>query len=822
MAIPSPANFTPTLSGYSGQNAFRFWCQKVLPLVYDDSLSYYELLNKMVVYLNNVIADVASVEGNVEALLTSYEQLQTYVNNWFNEAAPEVAYQALNRMAENGELDVLIQPFVETYVAENIDGVVADQIDGAVAGQIDGAVGDQIDDTVAGQIDDVVGEQIGGAVSSQIGGAVANQIDGAVAGQIDGVVSNQIDGAVAPAVTDWLDDNVNPVGSAVIVDETLTISGAAADSEVVGYEIDGIKSAMESNFYVRTSEGAIVTINKEDVIGYSLGITLNIPYDANGYTSIGLRDRSPNLYHQLHNNQNIIPETGLFKSPAAAYEIIGPIDVRGANNLYFNCKHGGSTYALTAWSYTEDLTPVASIYSSSYSAEEISRTWDVSNADYVCISCRAADTYKQVNVNRVNTIVNFEIGGEPVTIYGGSFNFKTGELVSTYAADGTELAEPVTYTLDPVRIDMFDGVNNFIGIKATSSYAATGIVTAQYMVSAIPNLMSELEDMVEDVDGLNESMTSANSTINALKVDTVPIPTYYEEQVSENILTIRNNMVTVGANGFTFFFITDSHWNLNSKNSPALIQRIGKTLSIDTIVHGGDVVRDSGTTSNNADAVSSIRALKRTGKVFVALGNHDFYYKTTGDDTLKTYTANEIFGLLQQQESYWMKEYANGHYYTDIPGYKTRIIFLNTGAVDGTSPTLDNEQSEFLTNALSTTPSGWHIILCQHIWWKATTVTNFATAVGTILDNYNANAGSPAHVEAVFVGHNHSDRNSTTTGGIPVIETTCDRRTDTETQQGTVNEQAFDTVTIDYVNKTINMVRTGRGSSRTISYAPAP
>ena len=32
---------------------FKFWCQKVLPLVYDDSLSYYELLCKVVDYINN-------------------------------------------------------------------------------------------------------------------------------------------------------------------------------------------------------------------------------------------------------------------------------------------------------------------------------------------------------------------------------------------------------------------------------------------------------------------------------------------------------------------------------------------------------------------------------------------------------------------------------------------------------------------------------------------------------------------------------------------------------------------------------------------------
>lgn len=34
---------------------FRFWCYKVLPLIYDDSLSYYEILCQMVTYINNLI-----------------------------------------------------------------------------------------------------------------------------------------------------------------------------------------------------------------------------------------------------------------------------------------------------------------------------------------------------------------------------------------------------------------------------------------------------------------------------------------------------------------------------------------------------------------------------------------------------------------------------------------------------------------------------------------------------------------------------------------------------------------------------------------------
>jgi hypothetical protein len=42
---------------YNDFEHFKFWCQKVLPLVYDDSLSYYEVLDKVVKYLNSIIDD---------------------------------------------------------------------------------------------------------------------------------------------------------------------------------------------------------------------------------------------------------------------------------------------------------------------------------------------------------------------------------------------------------------------------------------------------------------------------------------------------------------------------------------------------------------------------------------------------------------------------------------------------------------------------------------------------------------------------------------------------------------------------------------------
>lgn len=46
----------------------RFWCQKVLPLVYDDSLSYYELLCKVVAYLNHLTEDVVKLTEEVAGI----------------------------------------------------------------------------------------------------------------------------------------------------------------------------------------------------------------------------------------------------------------------------------------------------------------------------------------------------------------------------------------------------------------------------------------------------------------------------------------------------------------------------------------------------------------------------------------------------------------------------------------------------------------------------------------------------------------------------------------------------------------------------------
>lgn len=54
-------------------------------------------------------------------------------------------------------------------------------------------------------------------------------------------IADLLDDGVPTLVTDWLDDNVTPVGSAVVVDSSLSIAGAAADAAMVGAALQRIQ-----------------------------------------------------------------------------------------------------------------------------------------------------------------------------------------------------------------------------------------------------------------------------------------------------------------------------------------------------------------------------------------------------------------------------------------------------------------------------------------------------------------------------------------------------------------------------------------------------
>lgn len=112
------ANFTPSYVPYTPPAPFKFWCQTVLPSVYDDALSYYELLNKVVEYLNDMSGGLASIESNMAGLYAAYSQLQQYVNDYFNNLDLQTEIdRKLDTMAVDGTLSAMVQPYISGYVS---------------------------------------------------------------------------------------------------------------------------------------------------------------------------------------------------------------------------------------------------------------------------------------------------------------------------------------------------------------------------------------------------------------------------------------------------------------------------------------------------------------------------------------------------------------------------------------------------------------------------------------------------------------------------------------------------------------------------------
>lgn len=83
---------------FTTMTRFKFWCQKVLPLVYDDSLSYYEVLCKVVDYINNLIDEDKLIEENITELQNELTQIQEWIDNYDTSYAEKVLSEMIATM----------------------------------------------------------------------------------------------------------------------------------------------------------------------------------------------------------------------------------------------------------------------------------------------------------------------------------------------------------------------------------------------------------------------------------------------------------------------------------------------------------------------------------------------------------------------------------------------------------------------------------------------------------------------------------------------------------------------------------------------------
>lgn len=100
---------------------FKFWCQKVLPLVYDDSLSYYEVLCKLTRYVNGLRDDVILLGEDVSELNRLYNELAKLLDEYFNNGVQDSVNKKLDEMASNGYFENILSKYITPLFLLNFD-----------------------------------------------------------------------------------------------------------------------------------------------------------------------------------------------------------------------------------------------------------------------------------------------------------------------------------------------------------------------------------------------------------------------------------------------------------------------------------------------------------------------------------------------------------------------------------------------------------------------------------------------------------------------------------------------------------------------------
>ena len=136
---------------------FRFWCQKVLPLVYDDSLSYYELLCKVVCKLNEMAENQNNLSDEIKQVAQDLDDFKNQVP---------------------GMIEAKVQEWLDNYITthglvNSVNGMKGNVVLKKLTATTEGGLSISGEDGYNGSEDKTIGIAAGGVTTEKIGnGAV--------------------------------------------------------------------------------------------------------------------------------------------------------------------------------------------------------------------------------------------------------------------------------------------------------------------------------------------------------------------------------------------------------------------------------------------------------------------------------------------------------------------------------------------------------------------------------------------------------------------------------------------------------------------------
>lgn len=335
------------------------------------------------------------------------------------------------------------------------------------------------------------------------------------------------------------------------------------------------------------------------------------------------------------------------------------------------------------------------------------------------------------------------------------------------------------------------------------------------------------------------SPTKANSYENTLEIAMLKqdIPLYYEKHLTDKITKIREKETFSGVDGDEFIFITDYHMEKNANNSSSLIDKIIKNTGAKKIVFGGDAYDASSIPDLALNKIADFYAMfyENADKILSCVGNHEYNNPASNMPKRQIPDGQVYASVVNRNDLIHHSRYACNY---TILNHSNKTMYLFVGCEYNSNIT--NESIKYILKTIKNN-NGYNIIVFSHVGLDnggddgnvANIIDGFKRITDGI-DKFNQKSsyifdgitydysGCAGDVICVFSGHNHVDGCIQTDGGLNVISTTCDAYGAPEggvvRQKGTITEQAFDVVNIDYKNKKIYMTRVGAGEDRVFSY----
>jgi len=125
-------SYIPDQNTYKEMTPFKRFVLQSFPWIDAnfDALTNYELMGKIIEYLNDIISNENAVQSNVTNLYNAFVSLQNYVNNYFdNLDVQEEINNKLDELVTNGELQTLIN-----HRFDNLEGMINSVASGSPAG----------------------------------------------------------------------------------------------------------------------------------------------------------------------------------------------------------------------------------------------------------------------------------------------------------------------------------------------------------------------------------------------------------------------------------------------------------------------------------------------------------------------------------------------------------------------------------------------------------------------------------------------------------------------------------------------------------------